>query len=142
MVSATMTEASRADWAVLTDHNVAIRFAVFDHHVDFRVFDAAEGQSCINGKWTDPEWGLFDGSSDFAFAEWEQAEWELSGYLKWDGCINWQTNPECMVHGCSPRHVDWINAVFGAVYAYGKRHFDLLGDEAPPMPSPALEFAG
>lgn len=26
--------------------------------------------------------------------------WDYGGALKWDGCLNWQTNPACLAHYC------------------------------------------
>lgn len=118
-------------WAILKAHNIAIRFSFESHAMNFHVFDAAEGWRAGE---TVGEWGLFDGQNDFTFEEWERAEVEIDGGLKWDGCINWQTNPECMMHGCGPGHARKIADIFATVYHIGKRHFDLLGDEAPPLP--------
>jgi hypothetical protein len=135
-----MSEQSTA-WIVLTDHGIAIRFERHEHHIDFRVFNVVcASYSDGKGGWKEV-WQLFDGSASHALEEQAKAYWELDGSVKWDGCINWQTNPDCMAHGCGPRTVEHIRDTFASVYAYADRYFDLLGDEAPPMPEPFIEIA-
>lgn len=41
---------------------------------------------------------------------------DVTGSVKWDGCINWQTDPGCMAHGCGPSHADTVAAMFREVY--------------------------
>lgn len=118
-------------WAILKAHNLAIRFSFERHVMNFAVYGAAEAY--YPGEQTGA-WELWNGEDGHPFAEWEQAFWEIDGGLKWDGCINWQTNPECMMHGCSPRHAKQIADLFDTVYHIGKRHFDLLGDAVPELP--------
>lgn len=122
-------------WLILPEHNYAIRFAPDAYAIEFKVFAAAASKSAD----TDWSWGLFDGENAREFHEWQSAFWEIGGALKWDGCINWETNPECMVHGCSPGHADEITAIFRAVYTIGKRYFDLLDDPVAPLPDEAIE---
>jgi len=45
-----------------------------DYHVDYEVFDSRENTQ----------------GDDII----------LSGSVKWDGCSNWQTNEDCMLHAC------------------------------------------
>jgi hypothetical protein len=120
-------------WLVLTEQNYAIRFS-FDngnYAIDFRIFSACESSYGANETMS---WGLFDGNSSHDFGEWERADWEIDGAVKWDGCINWQTNQTCMAHGCGPTYPDDLHAIFCAVYSAGGWFYDYLGDEPPKMP--------
>jgi hypothetical protein len=120
-------------WLIMPEQNRAIRFS-FDHgnySISFRVFDAAEG-------WREGDavgsWSLWDGCNDRDFADWENADWDIHGDLKWDGCINWETNPNCMAHGCSPNYSRDLHLIFNTIYAAGGWFYDFLGDEPPKMP--------
>ena len=95
--------------------------------VYFRVFDACEAK----------------GPDDEDFA-WEllNNDWFIDGHVKWDGCINWQTNPECMAHGCSPSYAEEMAHIFQAIYHVAKRYVDMLGDVAPPLPLETIEIEG
>ena len=120
-------------WVILPEHDYAIRFS-FDHgHASAMTFRVYASQLIGTG--------IFIGE-DYAqsLADWDDAFCVINGTLKWDGCINWQTNPVCMVHGCSPSHMDDLTAIFQTVYRIGKRHMDLLGDEVKPLPEGALEI--
>jgi hypothetical protein len=121
-------------WVILTKHMLAIRFSFDYGHLStmsFRVFLASEDE--------DGKWDIFATMDNFPLSEWGSVPWEIDGALKWDGCINWQTNPDCMAHGCGPRYVDQITAIFQTVYSVGKRRMSLLGDEVKPLPDGALE---
>ena len=122
-------------WVVLTDHFTAIRYwRTSEHSMDFRVFDVVQ----VFGT---EQWELSNGGVDYTpLGEWTQAFWTIEGNLKWDGCINWQTNPGCMAHGCGPNHADEVGDIFRTVYHVGKRYMDLLGDAAPAMPERAVEL--
>lgn len=126
-------------WIVLPDQMMIVRcwFDTYRTSMNFRVWGACES--------TSPEgvvtWELIDCGVIWQAEDWKDACWNFDGALKWDGCINWQTNPEIMMHGCGPQHVDQITAVFQTVYHVGKRHFDLLGDEVPALPANAIELA-
>ena len=121
----TADEERAAGWVILADHNVAIRYAVHPYVMNFAVYDCVlAGNTGDNMEWT-----LF----------WANADNVIDGALKWDGCVNWQTNPDCMMHGCGPRHAQVIADIFAAIYHVGKRHFDMLGDNPPPMPANAIE---
>lgn len=130
-----------ADWIILADQNIAIRFQRHEHHIDFLVFEAAFATYFENGKKGEQRWEIGDCGDDHPLDQWADAHWELRGHIKWDGCINWETNPDCMAHGCGTGNLSRIHDTFAAIYAFAKRHFDLLGDEAPTMPSPFLEIA-
>jgi len=132
-----------AGWVVLGEHNYAIRFWLEPEYrlgLNFKVFSAAEGWHSDEDTSKPGTWELFGGNDGWLFEEWEQAFWEIDGGLKWDGCINWQTNGQCMVHGCTPRHADAITAIFQTIYHVGKRYFDLLGDDVPPLPEGAFDM--
>ena len=30
----------------------------------------------------------------------DHENYELRAFVKWDGCTNWETNEDCMAHGC------------------------------------------
>ena len=134
-----MSDEPKTGWIILPPQTYGIRYDVQQYHMDFAVYPVAqafEGLSKVGA------WCLFDGANQYDLAEHEQADFEIRGSLKWDGCINWETNPDCMMHGCGPGHAAEIGAMFNAVYHVGKRHFDLLGDDVPPLPEGAFEFAG
>lgn len=114
------------EWAVLTANDYGIRFERHEAHINFRVFNVCQGEN--------QTYELLDCMETAPLADWETFDWELNGSIKWDGCINWETNPQCMMHGCSPRHAVDLTAIFETVYAYAKLHHDLLGDETAPMP--------
>lgn len=106
---------------VLTEHFKILICEFREHVMDFKV-----GSSCQT---VEGEWEAFN-----------PQDIELDGTLKWDGCINWQTNPECMMHGCGPHHAHAIAAIFQAIYHVGGRQFDFLGDDAPEPPDGFLEL--
>lgn len=41
----------------------------------------------------------------------------ISGSVKWDGCINWQTNSECMAHACDAEELKKQLELVNVVYA-------------------------
>ena len=42
----------------------------------------------------------------------ETDEPDITGSVKWDGCMNWQTNPNCMAHFCSAEDIDTLSRGF------------------------------
>lgn len=121
-------------WLILTSRHIAIRYIVCDYTVEFRVYDA----------WTDTgdKWGVIDcdeGPLEFHEIT-DETDWELDGAIKWDGCINWQTNPDCMAHGCGPSYADQLRLIFTTLYTIAKRHFDLLDDPVEPLDDSVLEI--
>jgi hypothetical protein len=46
----------------------------------------------------------------------------ITGRLKWDGCMDWETNPICMYHFCSPKDVFDLAKMFDYLYSIGKEH--------------------
>lgn len=45
--------------------------------------------------------------------------WDITGHLKWDGCMNWQTDDHCMAHFCEPSNARALTAAFMAVWELG-----------------------
>jgi hypothetical protein len=48
----------------------------------------------------------------------------VSGMVKWDGCMNWETSKECMYHFCDPEHSLSLHKKFLKVW-------DLARNEIP-----------
>lgn len=80
-------------WA---DINFAAAYKAEDLHVDFTVYEVA-GTETIDGA----EVPTFsDGDCGFT-REIEKAEKFARGFVKWDGCSNWEFfTEECMFHAC------------------------------------------
>jgi hypothetical protein len=57
---------------------------------------------------------------DFAIIG-DDEEAEISGSVKWDGCINWETNPACMMHFCGPSDADRLAALFKDVWEEARK---------------------
>jgi hypothetical protein len=136
-----MADALGSQWVILSDDNIAIRFERHDLHIDFWLFNAALTTRHQDGEVVSEGWELEDCGDSWPLDRWDDAFWEIRGSIKWDGCINWESNPECMVHGCGPSHITQLTTQFSAIYAFAKRHFDLLGEATPAMPEPILELA-
>lgn len=49
------------------------------------------------------------------------------GSVKWDGCFNWETIPNRMMHSCDP---DMMDAFVGALKKCWDVAAEMLGDEA------------
>lgn len=62
----------------------------------------------------------------------KDAEPDVTGSVKWDGCINWQAGVGCMAHGCGPHHADTIAAAFREVYRRGREMLTNPDWEAKP----------
>lgn len=123
-------------WVILPEQFVAVRCSFDRGHtstMDFRAFSLCGD--------ADSGWELIHNCNPYPLADWQLVEAEIDGGLKWDGCINWQTNPSCMMHGCGPGHIGQVTAIFQTVYHIGKRHMSLLDDEVPPLPEGAIEIA-
>jgi hypothetical protein len=41
---------------------------------------------------------------------------EFEGHVRFDGCINWQTDDGCMAHFCGPDDADAWRAVFARLW--------------------------
>ena len=50
-------------------------------------------------------------------------EMEIEGHIKWDGCMNWQTDPKCMYHFCSDGDVDMLAMLLKKVWELAKPIF-------------------
>lgn len=62
------------------------------------------------------EFSIYDDVDDEGEPSW-------TGWVKWDGCINWQTDPGCMAHFCGPHAVDDFAAAFRTVWDTARPHF-------------------
>jgi hypothetical protein len=69
----------------------------------------------------------------------KDARIELSGFVKWDGCINWETDRSCMLHGCGPAPSDVV-AVFTAIYAASHSMLETPIFEPPSMPDGVINI--
>jgi hypothetical protein len=120
-------------WIILKDHMVGVRlWFEYSHAINFRSFNVVQE---ARGDW------YIAADGDFhTLASYEDIDYEIEGSIKWDGCINWQTSPECMAHGCGPSYIDIVHAVFTAAYAEAAKHFGDMIKEAKPMPENALEI--
>jgi len=45
----------------------------------------------------------------------------VSGFLKWDGCMNWKTG-DIMYHFCDPEDADRLATFFKKLYELGSEH--------------------
>lgn len=130
-----------AGFVILEPHSHGIGYEVEDFTLRFRVFSVCQYWEPGYDVTKQGQWELIRFGETAPISAWKEAENdEISGWLKWDGCINWQTNSDCMAHGCGPGMIEALRDVFAVVYRIGKRHFDLLGDEVPPMPDGAIEI--
>lgn len=48
--------------------------------------------------------------------------WEVQALVKWDGCINWETHPECMAHFCEPQEADYLAPTFRLAWRLAADH--------------------
>lgn len=64
-------------------------------------------------------------SVEFEFRCDQDGEVEISGFHKWDGCVNWNTNPDCMYHFCGADDAERLTAMFRTVAAIASRE---IGD--------------
>jgi hypothetical protein len=89
---------------------------VFRHSDDEKVeegslyyFEIIPGDYCL-------EFKLFN-NMDLSFHE-------INGQLKWDGCMNWETNPSCMYHFCGPDDAFRLAKMFDYLYSFGKNYIE------------------
>lgn len=45
----------------------------------------------------------------------EEDDWDYGGFLKSDGCLNWETSPFCMAHFCELDEIRILREAFDAV---------------------------
>lgn len=74
---------------------------VKEYENGWRVFVNAE-EYCLNFTFVD------QGDDD--------DDYSIRGSVKWDGCINWETSPNCMYHFCEPAHADHLAQMFKDVW--------------------------
>lgn len=48
----------------------------------------------------------------------------IFGYLKYDGCCNWETPGTCMNHACGIEYFERLKITFDELYALGREHFN------------------
>src|SRR6476469_10000179 len=60
-------------------------------------------------------------SIEFEILDPHDDELEISGFLKWDHCMNWNTNDNCMYHFCSMEDAHRLTKAFALVYAAGPK---------------------
>ena len=51
----------------------------------------------------------------------DDGEVEITGSVKWDGCMNWETNPQVLYHFCSPDDAETLAASFKDVWTEGRK---------------------
>ena len=100
-----MTKENTNEWCIHTygeskEHAIRIRLGTNDYYCDFEIC------SCPN----------YD-ETNYAM--------EVRGSIKWDGCMNWETDPNCMYHCCSVDDVDILAALLKEVWILAK---PLLGE--------------
>lgn len=101
-----MTDENTNEWDTHTygeskEHAIRIRLGVHDAYCEFEILK------------------LYYGGED------EIYEMVVRGSSKWDGCMNWETDPECMYHFCSDYDADILAALFKEVWVLAKA---LMGD--------------
>ena len=52
--------------------------------------------------------------------EWET---EITGHIKWDGCANFETNNDCMMHVCGVEEFSDISLIMQHLYALAREYF-------------------
>ncbi len=82
------------------EHAIRIRLGTSNYYCDFEILK------------------LYDFES-------EEYEMVVRGSSKWDGCMNWETDPDCMYHFCSDFDADMLAALFKEVWVLAK---ELMGD--------------
>lgn len=61
---------------------------------------------------------------DFSIIE-NDEDLVAKGYVKWDGCSNWDISPEnVMIHFCSGTDIKEFGQILESCYEYAKEHFD------------------
>ena len=93
----------------LEDEGVIIVVIPGGYNVDFKVFDAAW---CSD----DNRPLIMDNGAPYPLETWKDRFWVWGGYVKWDGCSNWQTNPDCMAHFCGPNQGEDLATIWQEIY--------------------------
>lgn len=56
-------------------------------------------------------------------------EVEVTGFVKWDGCVNWSTSDNCMYHFCGKEHlVHFAQMMYAAILIAE----EVMGDKVDP----------
>lgn len=66
-----------------------------------------------------------DYSLDFQLCrldDYQEEDILITGFLKWDGCCNWQTNPDCMYHFCGSNDAVKLAKLFEYLYSAGSKY--------------------
>ena len=75
----------------------------YSHVLSFRIF----------GEQLDPEGG---------------DDWEIEAGVKWDGCINWSTNPHCAYHFCGYEDAERLSRTFAYAWQFTSENLDTWRD--------------
>lgn len=88
----------------------AVQASIHEYHMHFKCFqvDAEDG---IGAPMLDGEDGI-----PTAGLSPEDAFWNIRIDVKWDGCSNWETNRDCMVHFCRRDQMEELSALFVECY--------------------------
>jgi hypothetical protein len=94
------------------------------HTIEFTVKEITgehiEGAGIMPGAWL---YGANGETSDF-----DAAEPFLTGFIKWDGCSNWDFHSrDCMIHFCGRKHATSIGRLMDRLYQIASErmeHYD------------------
>jgi hypothetical protein len=70
---------------------------------------------------------IVDGEEVIVMSEsnmFEQDGLIIRGHVKWTGCSNWETNPDCMLHGCGKEGLTRIGDILGICWDLTKEYCD------------------
>lgn len=45
-----------------------------------------------------------------------EGEFSFEGWVSFDGCIHWRTDPNCYAHSCEPADIDRLKRAFEMLY--------------------------
>ncbi len=70
----------------------------------------------------------------------------LEADVKWDGCVNWQTNPDCMFHFCGVDDLEKLREAFLVMWQFTRDNLDVadadcFADSLGQDQSPEVESA-
>lgn len=103
-----------------------IRFKAESHSAEFVVYeivahDGDDGTACFE---------VADGSGDEWTDDLEEAEVFLSGFIKWDGCSNWDFKTDaCMKHFCGRDDANGLGRLMDRMYALAEEHMPRYNKE-------------
>lgn len=52
-------------------------------------------------------------------------DWVIQANVKWDGCINWETSPDCMYHFCGPEDSLRLHRAFVRAWEFTRDNLDV-----------------